>query len=49
MELKLTVIIKVLVAFHANLSLGFRHVMPRNINQKPTQVIGNVTVIDTPM
>ncbi|KAH6662064.1 hypothetical protein B0J14DRAFT_611169 [Halenospora varia] len=49
MELKLTWIVQVLVAFHAYPSLGFQHVVPRSINQKPTRVIGNVTVIDTPL
>jgi hypothetical protein len=49
MELKLTWIVQVLVVFHACPSLGFQHVVPRHINQKPTRVIGNVTVIDTPL
>jgi hypothetical protein len=49
MELKLTWIVPVLVAFYACPSLGFQHVVPRHINQKPTRVIGNVTVIDTPL
>ena len=49
MELKLTWIVQVLVAFHAYPSLGFQHVVPRSINQNPTRVIGNVTVIDTPL
>ncbi|KAE9376043.1 hypothetical protein N431DRAFT_481208 [Stipitochalara longipes BDJ] len=49
MELKLIWIVQVLVAFHVYPSLGFQHVLPRGINQKPTRVIGNVTVIDTPL
>ncbi|KAK2603383.1 hypothetical protein N8I77_009847 [Diaporthe amygdali] len=49
MELKLTWIIQMLLAFHACSSLGFHHILPRNINRKPTQVLGNVTVIDTPL
>lgn len=38
-----------LLALHVLPSLGFHHVLPRDINQKPTQVIGGVTVIDTPL
>jgi hypothetical protein len=49
MEFKLTWIVQVLLAFHACPSLGFHHVLPRDINRKPTQVIGGVTVIDTPL
>ncbi|PMD12551.1 hypothetical protein NA56DRAFT_586999 [Hyaloscypha hepaticicola] len=49
MELKLTWIIQLLVAFHAYPALGFQHELPRSINQKPTRIIGNVTVIDTPL
>ena len=49
MELKLTWIVQVLVAFYAYPSLGFQHVVPRSINQKSTRVVANVTVIDTPL
>ncbi|KAH8744733.1 hypothetical protein F5883DRAFT_588831 [Diaporthe sp. PMI_573] len=49
MEFRLAWIGQVLLAFHAWPSLGFHHVLPRDINQKPTQVIGGVTVIDTPL
>ncbi|KIM98204.1 hypothetical protein OIDMADRAFT_167037 [Oidiodendron maius Zn] len=49
MKLKLTWIAQALLAFYACPSLCFQHVIPRNINQKPTQVIGGVTVIDTPL
>jgi len=49
MQLQLTWIVQVLVAFHACPSLCFHHVLPRNINQKPMQVLGGVTVIDTPL
>ncbi|PMD50914.1 uncharacterized protein K444DRAFT_546029 [Hyaloscypha bicolor E] len=49
MALKLAWIVQALVAFHAYPSLGFQHVLPRNINQKPTRVLGGVTVIDTPL
>lgn len=49
MELKLTWIAQLLVAFHAYPSLGFQHVLPQGINQKPTRVLGGVTVIDTPL
>ena len=49
MELKLTWVVQVLVAFFTYSSLAFQHVVPRSINQKPTRVIGNVTVIDTPL
>jgi hypothetical protein len=49
MEIKLTWIVQLLVALHAYPTLGFQHELPRNINQKPTRVIGNVTVIDTPL
>ncbi|MCJ1402507.1 hypothetical protein MMC11_005727 [Xylographa trunciseda] len=49
MELKLTWIVQVLVAFHAHPSLGFQHILPRDINQQPMRVLGGVTVIDTPL
>ena len=49
MELKLTWIFQAILAFHALPSLGFEHVLPRGLNQKPTRVLGNVTVIDTPL
>jgi len=49
MELKLTWIVQVLVTFHVYPSFGFQHLVPQTINQNPTRVIGNVTVIDTPL
>ncbi|KAH8657769.1 hypothetical protein BX600DRAFT_514320 [Xylariales sp. PMI_506] len=49
MEFKLTWIFQLLVALHTYPSLGFEHVLPRGINQQPTRVIANVTVIDTPL
>ncbi|KAH8886595.1 hypothetical protein GQ53DRAFT_784867 [Thozetella sp. PMI_491] len=49
MKFKLTWISQVLLTFHACPSLGFHHVLPKDINRKPTQVIGGVTVIDTPL
>ncbi|KUJ23579.1 uncharacterized protein LY89DRAFT_693620 [Mollisia scopiformis] len=49
MKLNLKLIVQVLVSFYVDPSLGFQHVVPRWINQQPTQVIGNVTVIDTPL
>jgi hypothetical protein len=49
MEFKLNWIVQLLVAFHAYPSDGFQHVVPRSLNQQPTRVIANVTVIDTPL
>lgn len=49
MQFKLGGTVLVLVAFHACLSYGFKDVLPRGINEKPTQIIANVSVIDTPL
>jgi len=49
MDFKLAWIAQLLLAFYAYPSLGFHHALPRDINQKPTQVIGGVTVINTPL
>ncbi|PQE25407.1 cyanamide hydratase protein [Rutstroemia sp. NJR-2017a BBW] len=49
MNLKLTYLVQLLVAFHTPPSLSFQHVLPRNINHHPTRVLGGVTVIDTPL
>ncbi|KAK2029179.1 hypothetical protein LX32DRAFT_589167 [Colletotrichum zoysiae] len=49
MKFQITWIGQMLLAFHAYPSLGFHHVLPRDINQKPRQVIGGVTVVDTPL
>ncbi|EHK97801.1 hypothetical protein M7I_6462 [Glarea lozoyensis 74030] len=48
MEFKFTwIIVQLLVAFQVSSTFGFEHVIPRGLNNKPTRVIGGVTVIDT--
>ncbi|TVY84467.1 hypothetical protein LSUE1_G001283 [Lachnellula suecica] len=49
MQFKLDLTVQVLVAFCFCPSHGFHHKLPRNINEKPTTVVGGVTVIDTPL